>query len=110
MVEHGESMDDMRVKADALGNGVLYVIDERSPKHVEGQEWIVRSDDLIGEFDVKDGEIVPGSYRRNPDFALVNEEGLFQLTDEIAESVMVAIEDLPDPDDPTPSWAFQRIN
>jgi hypothetical protein len=91
MIEHGEWMDDMRVNADAKGNGVLYVIDERSPKPVEGQEWIVRSDDLIGEFDVKDGEIVPGSYRPNPDFALLNEEGLFQLTDEIAENV-VAIE------------------
>jgi hypothetical protein len=110
MVEHGEWMDDMRINADALGNGVLYVIDERSPKPGDGQEWIVRSDDLIGEFDVKDGEIVPGSYRRNPDFALVNEEGLFQLTDEIAETVMVAIENLPDPDDPTPSWDFAQIN
>ena len=110
MIEHGEWMDDMRVNADAKGNGVLYVIDERSPKPVEGQEWIVRSDDLIGEFDVKDGEIVPGSYRPNPDFALLNEEGLFQLTDEIAENVMVAIEHLPDPDDPTPSWGVRRIN
>jgi hypothetical protein len=72
-------MIEMRINADALGNGVLYVIDERSPKPVEGQEWIVRSDDLIGEFDVKDGEILPGSYRRNPDFALVNEEGLAQI-------------------------------
>jgi hypothetical protein len=61
------------------GKGVHYVVDERSPKPIEGQEWIVRSDDLIGEFDVKDGEIVPGSYRRNPDFALVNEEGLSSL-------------------------------
>jgi hypothetical protein len=110
MAEHGEWMDDMRIDAEAKGNGVLYVIDERSAKPVEGQEWIVRSDDLIGEFDVKDGEIVPGSYRRNPDFALVNEEGLFQLTDEIAETVIVAIENLPDPDDPTPSWGFARIN
>ena len=42
--------------------------------------------------------------------ALVNEERLFQLTDEIAESVMVAIESLPDPDDPTPSWGFALIN
>jgi hypothetical protein len=110
MAENGEWMDDMRINASALGTGVLYVIDERSPKPVEGQEWIVRSDDLIGEFDVKDGEIVPGSYRRNPDFALVNEEGLFQLTDGIAKTVMVAIENLPDPDDPTPSWGFERIN
>ena len=110
MAEHGEWMDEMRIDADALGNGVLYVIDERSPKPVEGQEWTVRSDDLIGEFGVKDGEIVPSSYRRNPDFALVNEEGLFQLTDNIAKTVMVAIENLPDPDDPTPSWDFERIN
>ena len=42
MVEHGEWMDNMRINADALGNGVLYVIDERSPKPVKGQEWIVR--------------------------------------------------------------------
>jgi hypothetical protein len=41
---------------------------------------------------------------------VVNEEGLFQLTDEIAETVMVAIENLPDPDDPTPSWDFAQIN
>src|SRR5215831_9929880 len=110
MVKDGEWMDDMRGSADAMGDGVLYVIDERSPKRVEGQEWIVRSDDLIGEFDVRDGEIVPGSYRRNTDFALVNENGVFQLTDEIAETVMVAVENLPDPDDPTPSWGLKRIN
>ena len=110
MVKHGEWMDDVRMNADALGNGVLYILDERSPKRVEGQEWIVRSDDLIGEFDVKDGEVVPGSYRPNRDFALVNEEGLFQLTDEIAESVMVAIDSLPDPEDPTPSWDFALLN
>jgi len=110
MAEHGEWMTDMRIDAEAMGNGVLYVIDERSPKPVEGQEWIVDTGDLIGEFDVKDGEIVPGSYRPNPDFALVNEEGLFQLTDGIAKTVMVAIENLPDPEDPTPSWGFARIN
>lgn len=51
-----------------------------------------------------------GSYRFNPDFVLVNEEGLFQLTDEIAETVMVATENLPDPDDPALSWGFARIN
>jgi hypothetical protein len=41
---------------------------------------------------------------------VVNEAGLFQLTDDIAETVMVAIENLPDPDDPTPSWDFAQIN
>jgi hypothetical protein len=35
---------------------------------------------------------------------------LFQLTDGIAKTVMVAIENLPDPEDPTPSWGFARIN
>jgi hypothetical protein len=53
MAEHGESMVEINIDADALGNGVLDVIDERSPKRVEGHEWIVRSDDLIGEFDVR---------------------------------------------------------
>ena len=38
MVKHGEWMDDVRMNADALCNGVLYVLDERSPKRVEGQE------------------------------------------------------------------------
>jgi hypothetical protein len=44
---------------------------------------------------------IPSRFRGRP-------EG--KLTDEIAETVMFAIENLPDPDDPTPSWDFAQIN
>ena len=110
MIDWGETMDDLRANAEAVGEGILYVVDERSPRPKEGEQWVVRSDDVIGEFDVKDGDIVPGTYRPNRDFTLLNENGFFQLTDEIAESVMVRLDELPDPDDPTPSWDWSPVN
>lgn len=75
-----------------------------------GPKEYVTCADIIGEFDVKDCDIVPGTYRPNRDYSLLNEEGFFQLTDEIAESLMVALDNLPDPDDPTPSWDEKFMN
>jgi len=54
------------MEAEAIEDGEHYLIDERSPKPKAGQPWEVWDEDLIGEFEVKDGYIVMGSYRRNP--------------------------------------------
>lgn len=110
MTDSGDSIDELRQNAEAVGDGILYVIDERASRPVEGREWSVRSDDLIGEFDVKSGNIVPGTYRRNPEYRVFNENGFFQLTENIAQCLMVALDNLPDPDDPTPSWDWMSIN
>jgi hypothetical protein len=38
----------------------------KSRKRRERQKWIVRRDDLIGEFDVNYGEMVPGVLSPQP--------------------------------------------
>jgi len=44
--------------------------------------------DIIGQFAVRDGVIVPESYRRNDDHLLFSDDGLFQLDDELDGKLM----------------------
>jgi hypothetical protein len=55
----GPIAEQMQVEAEAIDNGKLYVIDERAPRPEPGKPWDVWDEDLIGEFDVKDGSMVP---------------------------------------------------
>jgi len=103
-------MDQLRLNAESVGDGILYVIDDRAPRPKSGQEWTVLSEDVLGEFDVKGVDTVEGSYRPNRDYRLLSERGFFQLDDEMAETLMVHLDSLPDPDDPTPSWDWHFIN
>jgi hypothetical protein len=58
-----------------LGDGTLYVIDRRTPT----PQSAVLEEDIFGEFEVKDGRIVPGSYRPNSKHFLFSSKGFFQL-------------------------------
>lgn len=37
------------------------------------------AEDVMGAFQVKDGEIVPGSYQANPNHRILSHNGFFQL-------------------------------
>ena len=95
IAREGPNTEQLVVNAGSLGEGILYVVDGRVPApRRKVREWKVPSEDILGEFDVKAGEIVPGSYRANPQHRLLSSKGFFQLEEELAE-----LESVPDPGD-----------
>jgi hypothetical protein len=93
----GPETEQLIVNADSVGDGTLYVIDGRAPRPELDQEWVVSSEDVFGQFDVKDGEIVPDSYQRNSDHRLFSSRGFFQLEDELAECLLAELARVPNP-------------
>jgi hypothetical protein len=70
--------------------GWVYVIDARTATpdgHVPPQ-------DVIGGFEVHDGEVVPDSYRPNGNHQLLTEDGLFGLDPVLHEKLMERINEL----------------
>jgi hypothetical protein len=60
--------------------GWLRLVDQRvqdAPRPKQNSEPL--PEDLIGAVEVKDGKVVPDSYRRNPAHRLLSTKGLFQL-------------------------------
>ena len=94
------STEQMQVDAEAIGNGKLYVIDERCPRPEPGEPWDVWEEDLIGEFDVKDGFIVNGSYRRNPAHRVLSSigQGFMQSEEELMRLLVSEFNGLPEPE------------
>lgn len=65
----------LRAAARAQGEGWVYLIDSRTPD----PEGDVPVQDIIGAFEVKQGEIVSGSYEANPRHVILSSNGFFQL-------------------------------
>jgi hypothetical protein len=53
---------DLRAAAREQGNGSVYIIDLRTP---DGPQGRVPPEDIIGAFQVQNGEIIPDSYVAN---------------------------------------------
>jgi hypothetical protein len=100
IAECGPLTEKMQMDAGAIENGKLYVIDERSPRPEPGQPWDVWDEDLLGEFDVEDGFIVDGSYRRNPTHRVLSSigQGFMQLEEELTGLLVSECNDLPQPE------------
>ncbi|WP_281851255.1 hypothetical protein [Dyella sp. GSA-30] len=73
--KHGPAVPNLVTAAKAQVNGWVHIIDGRTPTP-QGQ---VPAEDVIGAFQVKQGEIVPGSYRANPNHRILSHHGFFQL-------------------------------
>lgn len=57
------------------GDGWIYIIDQRTPTPM-GR---VPAEDILGGFEVRDGALVPGSYRPMSSHRIVSARGMFQL-------------------------------
>jgi hypothetical protein len=58
------------------GEGWLYIIDLRTP---EGPQGRVPSEDIVGAFEVRSGQIIKDSYGTNDKHVVFSEHGLVQL-------------------------------
>ena len=98
IARRGPYIKDLIAEAQSLGKGILYVIDQRT-RAPQAPVREVLTDDIFGEFDVRDGKIVPGSYRPNPKHYLLSADGFFQLGPQLEHCLLEVLATLPDPDD-----------
>ena len=84
IARHGPDQPGCQAEAQRLGNGWVYIIDQRTPT----PEGRVPPEDIIGVFEVKDGEVVPGSYRRSPKHLILSPHGFFRLEPGLQECLL----------------------
>lgn len=77
------TMEALQSAARQQGDGWVYVLDDRSPDAAQ-----VPIEDVVGGFAVAGGEIDTGSYRPNPEWALVGPRGRFRLPAPLTDHVM----------------------
>ena len=75
-------------EAKKIWNGFIYVIDQRTPTPGDA----VPPEDIVGAFEVKDGEVVSASYRQNPNHRILSARGFVQLGDHLHACVLRELE------------------
>ena len=98
IASRGPQTKDLIAEAKRIGEGTLYVIDRRA-RAPEGSVREILEQDIFGEFEVKKGRIVPGSYRPNLKHYILTEDGFFQLGPQLEEFILEVLAAIPDPDD-----------
>lgn len=76
--------------ARAQGDGWVYVIDLRTP---EGPQGNIPPEDIIGAFEVRQGELVPDSYRANDGHRVFTENGLVTLPPSLRAALVERLAD-----------------
>jgi hypothetical protein len=84
IARHGPDQPGCRAEAKRLGEGWIYIIDQRT-KMPGGP---VPPEDIIGAFEVKGGEVLPGSYQPSPRHMILTPNGFFRLDDGLQQSLL----------------------
>jgi hypothetical protein len=71
-------------------NGWIYVVDRRT----RTPDKQVPARDVFGAFELRDGAIVPGSYRPNNDHFVLSVDGFFQLPGELGAALLEELSQL----------------
>src|SRR5437773_10364899 len=98
IARHGPHLKELVAEALRLGEGTLYVVDQRT-RAPQGPVREILTDDIFGEFHVNHGKIVPGSYRPNAKHYLLSADGFFQLGPQLEDCLLVALAAIPDADE-----------
>lgn len=77
VAQYGPHQTGCQTEARQLGEGWVYVIDRRAAT----PSGPVPPEDIIGAFEAKKGEVVPGLYRASPKHMILSPRGFFQLDD-----------------------------
>jgi hypothetical protein len=79
-------------EAEVQGHGYVYLLDGRTPD----PGGRVPPQDIIGAFEVRDGALVTGSYRHNPQHRLFTTAGWFRLPPAIETALQARLRAQPD--------------
>jgi hypothetical protein len=75
IAQHGPLQPDFQAEARRLGDGFVYVIDQRTPD----PGGSVPPHDVVGSFQVTNGKVMAGTYTRNPNHVILSADGFFSL-------------------------------
>lgn len=90
IARHAPELPGLQAEARRQRTGWVYVIDARTPT----PDGRVPSHDILGSFEVRDGEVVEHSYQPNPEHRLLTSDGLFGLERALHERLMEQINEL----------------
>ena len=90
-----EAPKDSELQAAALAKqeGQLYIIDNRV---AELEREAISPEDILGVFEIKDGQIVSNSYQPNENYLIFGNNGLMQLPASLHEALIKALLSLSD--------------
>jgi hypothetical protein len=90
-----EAPKDSELQAAALAKreGQLYIIDNRV---AELEREATSPEDILGVFEIKDGQIIPDSYQPNENYSIFGNNGLMQLPASLHEALISALLSLSD--------------
>lgn len=86
--KHGPNAPELLDVAKKQGDGVVVVIDGRTPTPENG----VPPHDILGIFETRRGEIVPGAYHPNPNHKILTQDGFLRLDDFLLEKLIGELE------------------
>lgn len=75
IAHQGPAQPGLRAEAAQLGQGHVFVIDQRTPT----PEGPVLPEDILGYFAVRDGVVVAEAYTANPNYRLLTVHGFVRL-------------------------------
>jgi hypothetical protein len=79
IARRGPELPGLIAEARRLCDGWVYVIDQRTRTPQDA----VPPEDIVGAFEVKGGQVVPGSYRPGPKHMILSADGFFRLGSEL---------------------------
>jgi len=79
IARHGPALPGLVAEAKRQGEGWVYVIDQRTPT----PQGAVPPADIVGAFEIKNGQVVPRSYRTSPNHMILSANGFFCLGSEL---------------------------
>ena len=84
IAQHGPEQPGCKAEAARLGNGWVCIIDRRTAT----PDGAVPPEDIVGGFEARNGEVVPGSYLANPNHRILTERGFFRLGEGLQECLL----------------------
>lgn len=79
IARRGPQLAGLIAEAQRQGEGWVYVVDQRT----RTPQGAVPPEDIVGAFEVKGGQVVPGAYRPSPNHQILSADGFFQLGSEL---------------------------
>ena len=64
-------------------NGFIYIVDQRTREQNE-----TKSKDILGSFEVTDGNLNADSFQFNPNYQIISSDGLFKLPDNFEKAIL----------------------
>ena len=81
-----QNSESLTKSAKQQNSGYIYIIDQRAISNPDTKPY-----DIIGAFEVKNGNIIAESYQANSNYEIISIDGLFKLPPEFEQNILNAV-------------------